>query len=218
MNIKWYGHSAFLITTGNGVRIILDPYQSGAFGGALAYGKISEPADIVLTSHDHDDHNYVGDIQGKFKLINTPGEHIEAGITIRGVPTFHDQSKGRERGLNIIYIIEADDLRVAHLGDLGHVLDGGTVEALRHPDILFVPVGGFYTIDSGEASAVVKDVQPTIAIPMHFKTNKCDFPIAPVTEFTKGKPGVNETGTSELEVTRSNIDSLGKIVVLRHAL
>lgn len=218
MNIKWYGHSAFLITTGNGVRIITDPYQSGAFGGALAYGKISEAADIVLSSHDHDDHNYVGDIKGKFKLIKTAGEHRESGITILGIPTFHDPSGGRERGKNIIYVIEADDMRIAHMGDLGHILDRGAIESVGRVDILLIPVGGFYTIDPLEASAVVKDVMPTVTIPMHFKTGKCDFPIAPVEEFTKGKTGVNVTGKTDMDVRKETLGSLGKIVVLRHAL
>ena len=218
MKIKWYGHSSFLITTGNGTRIILDPYQSGAFGGALTYGKIAEAADIVLSSHDHDDHNYVGDIKGKFTLINTPGDHRESGVTIRGIPTFHDASGGRERGLNIIYIIEADDIRVAHLGDLGHVLDGDMVKKLGRIDVLLTPVGGFYTIDPAEATKIVNDIKPAVTIPMHFKTDKCDFPIAPVTEFTKGKSGVKEAGTTEVDVARSNLASLGEIVVLRHAL
>jgi L-ascorbate metabolism protein UlaG (beta-lactamase superfamily) len=218
MKIKWYSHSAFLIETETGTRIILDPYQSGAFGGALAYGKITDEADIVLSSHDHDDHNYVGDIKGKYKLINTPGEHHEAGITIQGIPTFHDQSGGKERGTNIIFIIEADGLRIAHLGDLGHILDKDTVGKIGRVDVLLAPVGGFYTIDPAEATQVVDDIGPAVMIPMHFKTSKCDFPIAPVIEFTNGRSGVKETDTTEIEITRSNLGSFGKIVVLRHAL
>lgn len=218
MKIKWYGHSAFLITTESGTRIILDPYQSGAFGGALAYGKIAEAADIVLSSHDHDDHNYTGDIKGKFTLINTPGEHRGSGVAIQGIPTFHDPSGGKERGLNIIYIVEADGMRIAHLGDLGHVLDDEAVKRMGRIDVLLAPVGGFYTIDPAEATKIVKDVKPAVTIPMHFKTGKCDFPIAPVADFTKGKSSVTEPGVAEIEVTPSNLASLGEIVVLRHAL
>lgn len=218
MKIKWYGHSAFLITTENGTRIILDPYQSGAFGGALAYGKINEAADIVLSSHDHDDHNYVGDITGKFTLINRPGDHREAGIGIQGISTFHDRSGGRERGQNIIYIIEADGMRIAHLGDLGHVLDSVTVEQMGKVDVLLIPVGGFYTIDPEEASRIVNDVKPIASIPMHFKTEKCDFPIVPVEEFTKGKPDVQVAGKTEIELVKSTLASAQGIVVLRHAL
>ncbi|MBP1747686.1 MAG: Zn-dependent hydrolase of the beta-lactamase fold-like protein [Deltaproteobacteria bacterium] len=218
MKIKWYGHSAFLITTQNGTRIILDPYQSGAFGGALAYGRIMEAADIVLSSHDHDDHNYVADIKGRFKLINKPGDYKESDVHIEGIPSFHDQSGGAERGQNIIYIIEADDMRVAHLGDLGHILDTGTVKKMGRVDILLIPVGGFYTINPEEAWRIVQDVRPVVTIPMHFKTEKCDFPIAAVEEFIKDKSGVNDTGKTEIDLTRSTLSSIGDVVVLRHAL
>ncbi len=218
MELKWYGHSAFLVTTQSGTRIILDPYQSGAFGGALAYGKINETADIVLASHDHDDHNYVGDIKGAFKLINKPGNYEEKGVRITGIPTFHDQSGGRERGENIIYIIETDGMRIAHLGDLGHILDAGTMERLGAVDILLIPVGGFYTIDPSEASRIVDDVKPIIAIPMHFKTKKCDFPIAPVEEFIRGKSGVSIAGKAEISVSKAQLPSMKGIIVLEHAL
>ncbi len=218
MHIKWYGHSAFLLTTEGGTRIIMDPYQSGAFGGALAYGKITDAADIVLTSHDHDDHNYVKDITGEFTLINKAGDHKEKEVRIQGIPTFHDQSGGSERGTNIIHIIEAEDLRVAHLGDVGHVLDPETVGKLGKIDVLLIPVGGFYTIDAREAWRIVEDVKPAVTVPMHFKTEKCDFPIAPVENFTSDRQGVNDTGKTEIEITRPVLNSLGKVVVLRHAL
>lgn len=218
MNIKWYGHSAFLITTSDGVRIILDPYQSGAFGGALAYGKISEASDIVLTSHDHDDHNYVGDIKGEFKLINQPGVYEERGIRIEGLATYHDQSSGKERGRNIIYILEIDGLRVAHLGDLGHILDAATLKKMGRVDVLLIPVGGFYTIDPGEASRIIKDIGPQVAIPMHYKTEKCDFPIAPVTEFTEDRSDVNDIEKTDIDISTSTLGTVGNIVILRHAL
>ena len=210
MNIKWYGHSAFLVTTSDGVRIILDPYQSGAFGGALAYGKISEAGDIVLISHDHDDHNYVGDIKGEFKLINQPGVYKERGIRIEGLPTFHDQSSGKERGQNIIYTIEADDMRVAHLGDLGHMLDAATVKKMGRVDVLLIPVGGFYTIDPREASRIIKDIGPHVAIPMHYKTEKCDFPIALLTEFTQDRSDVSDTGMTDIDLSRSTLGIFGE--------
>lgn len=218
MNIKWFGHSAFLITTSGGLRIILDPYMSGAFSGALAYGRIDEGADIVLSSHDHDDHNYYGDIKGKFAFIKEAGEHKVAGITITGFPSFHDGSGGKERGPNIMYILEADGLRIAHLGDLGHLLDRRTVESMGRIDVLLIPVGGFYTIDAREAAAIVRDLGPAVTIPMHFKTDKCDFPISPVSDFTGDNEGVRQTGQTNIDIMKENLGSVGKIVVLSHAL
>ncbi|MEN6615019.1 MAG: MBL fold metallo-hydrolase [Syntrophorhabdus sp.] len=218
MNIKWYGHSAFLLTTGDSTRIIIDPYQSGAFGGALAYGKIKDSADIVLSSHDHDDHNYVKDITGTFQLINTPGRHTVKNILIEGIPTYHDQTQGSERGRNIIYIIDADEIRVVHLGDLGHVLDEQTVKKIGKIDVLLLPVGGFYTIDAKEASLIVETLRPSITIPMHFKTDKCDFPITPVQNFTTGKAGVTSEGKTSIDLSRGTMPKSPQIIVLEHEL
>jgi L-ascorbate metabolism protein UlaG (beta-lactamase superfamily) len=218
MKIKWFGHSAFKITTDGGVKIIVDPYQSGAFGGALAYGRITEEADVVLTSHDHDDHNYTKDIKGKFVHFNTAGAHEAKGVKISALPSFHDGSKGSERGKNLLFVIEADGLRVAHLGDLGHTLSKDEAEKLGPIDVLLLPVGGFYTIDPREASIVASEVKAAITIPMHVKTAKCDFPIAPVEEFTKGKERVVKVGASEIEVSKATLPKDPEIRVLTYAL
>lgn len=218
MNIKWYGHSAFLLTTSNGTRIIIDPYQSGAFDGALAYGKITEGADIVLSSHDHADHNYTDDISGKYELINTAGKHAVKEVLIEGIPTYHDQTRGSERGNNIIYIIDADELCVAHLGDLGHILDDATIKKMGRIDVLLLPVGGFYTIDAQEASTIMDALKPSITIPMHFKTEKCNFPITPVENFTAGKTRVTAAGKTSVDLSKATMPGNRQIIVLQNEL
>ncbi len=218
MKIKWYGHAAFNITTEDGVRIIIDPYLSNAFGGALSYGKIQDEADIVLTSHDHDDHNYTKDIKGKFVLINSEGTRSVKGVTIKAIPTYHDPSKGKERGKNLIFVIEAEGLRIAHAGDLGHTLEKETIKEIVPVDILLLPVGGFYTIDPKEATKVMEDLKPAVAIPMHFRTEKCNFPIASVEEFTKSKKNVKMAGTSEVVFTKATLPKTQEIIVLNYSL
>jgi L-ascorbate metabolism protein UlaG (beta-lactamase superfamily) len=218
MKIKWYGHSAFLITTAKGVRIITDPYQSGAFGGDLAYGKITDEADIVLSSHDHDDHNYTKDIKGRFTYINKTGTYEEKGVRIRAVPTYHDGTKGSQRGKNLFFIVEADDLKVAHAGDLGHALDAAALGEIGTVDILLLPVGGFFTIDAAEATGIMEALKPRVTIPMHFKTEKCAFPITPVEDFTRGKERVRSAGATEAEFSKAGLPDEAEIVVLRHAL
>lgn len=218
MKIKWYGHAAFNFTTEDGVRIIIDPYLSGAFGGALSYGKIQDEADIVLTSHGHDDHNYTKDIKGKFVLINSAGEKSIKNVNIKALPSFHDPSKGKERGDNLIFVLEADRLRIAHLGDLGHVLDKNTIKDIGALDVLLIPVGGFYTIDPKEATKVMEDLRPIVTIPMHFKTEKCNFPIAPVEEFIKNKKNVKKIDSSEVVFKKETLPKEPEIVVLKYAL
>ncbi|MBA4418709.1 MAG: MBL fold metallo-hydrolase [Syntrophus sp. (in: bacteria)] len=218
MKIKWYGHAAFMITTDRGIRIIIDPYQPGAFDGALSYGKIADEADIVLTSHDHDDHNYIADIEGVFDHISIAGSHQVQGVRIKAVSSFHDPSRGKERGDNLLFVIEADGLRIAHMGDLGHTLEKSAIAELGPIDVLILPVGGLYTIDSQEATKVMRDIQPAITIPMHYKTDKCAFPIAGVEEFTNGKGLVRDAMASEIVVTKKTLPGQPEILLLKPAL
>ncbi len=218
MKIKFYGHAAFMITTDAGVRIITDPYQSGSFGGALSYGKITDEADIVLASHDHEDHNYTKDIKGKFTHITKAGTHEVKGLKIRAIPCHHDTSKGKDRGGNLIFVVDADGLTVAHAGDLGHTLEKETLEEIGKVDILLIPVGGFYTIDAREATKVMKDLKPAITIPMHFKNDKCNFPISDVEEFVGGKKGVTRAKVSEIEIKKELLPKEHEIIVLEPAL
>ncbi|HBA53453.1 MBL fold metallo-hydrolase [Syntrophorhabdus aromaticivorans] len=218
MKIKWYGHAAFKITTEEGVRVIIDPYQSGAFGGALSYGKIAEEADIVLTSHDHDDHNYTKDIKGRYRQLKEEGVYEEKGVRIEGIGCYHDATEGKERGKNLIFVIEADGLKVVHMGDLGHMLGPDAIKKVGRADILLVPVGGFYTIDPGEASKVMAEIGPRVTIPMHYRTARCTFPIASVEAFTKGKKGVRTMSGSEIEIRAELLPTEPEIFVLQHAL
>ena len=218
MKIKYYGHAAFKLTSDTGVRIIVDPYQSGAFDGALSYGKITDEADIVLTSHDHDDHNYTGDLKGTFAHIGKAGTHSVKGVKVRGLPTHHDGSGGKERGNNLLFVIEVDGMIVAHVGDLGHTLDKDLLEEIGRIDVLLIPVGGFFTIDARQATTVMNDLKPALTIPMHFKTEKSGFPIAKVEEFISDKNGVRMAKSSEVEIKKETLPRTAEIVVLDYAL
>jgi len=218
MHIKWYGHAAFKITTDNGTRIIIDPYQSGFSGGALSYGRIADEADIVITSHDHGDHNYVKDIHGKYDHIRTEGNYEIRNVKIKLIPTFHDSSKGEERGNNLISVIATDGLTLVHMGDLGHDPGREILRIIGAVDILLLPVGGFYTIDAVAATKIMNDINPKVTIPIHYKTERCGFPITTVHEFTKGKNNVRTLQKSELEITKESLPKEPEIVVMQHAL
>ncbi len=218
MKIKWYGHAAFLITSDQGLKIIIDPYEPGAFGGQLSYGKIKDQAEIVLTSHDHADHNYTKDIPGSPEIIKGSGSKTIKGISIKGISTYHDPSKGSERGANTIFTIKLGDIQLCHLGDLGHLLSEKELAEIGPVDILLIPVGGFFTIDSKEATRVAEQIKPKILIPMHFKTEKCDFPISPVEDFLGGKTNIKRAKASEATFDKANLPQQTEIVVLEHAL
>ncbi len=217
MQIRWYGHAAFRITTAPGVRIIIDPYESGGFDGAVSYAPITDPADIVLVSHDHGDHNYTAALAGTYTEVRKEGAYDIRGVRIRAIPTFHDTSQGSERGRNLIFVIEADGLRLVHLGDLGHLLDRDLLTQIGKTDVLMLPVGGYFTIDAEAATRIVNDIRPVIVIPMHFKTEKVGFPIAEIGEFTKGKERVRSIDGHDIEVTKESLPGKPEIVLLRHA-
>src|SRR3989344_2827745 len=163
MDISYIGHSFFKLKTKTAV-VAIDPFDPASVG--IKYPP--QEADIVAVSHAHSDHNFLDKISGMKKVISGPGEYEIMGVSIIGISTFHDDKKGAERGRNTIYIIEMDELRVVHLGDLGHKLSEDTIEELGVVDVLMVPVGGVYTIGPTDAGEIVRDIEPAIVIPMHY--------------------------------------------------
>jgi L-ascorbate metabolism protein UlaG (beta-lactamase superfamily) len=171
MQIQYYGHSCFKITTKPGGRateditLFFDP-----FGKDLGIRPPQGQADIVFVSHSHSDHNNVSAIKGEPVIIETPGEYAVKGINVVGLDSFHDNEEGAIRGRSTIYILEAEELKICHLGDLGCELTSKQLEEIDGVDILSVPVGGNYTIDAKKAAELVRKIEPAIIIPMHYKT------------------------------------------------
>ena len=215
MKIKYLGHSSFVITSDSGVKIIIDPYESG---GVFSYGEIKESADIVVVSHDHFDHNNVAAVRGNPKLVRGAVTTDIKGIEFKGIPSYHDDAGGRQRGKNTIFSFEVDGIRVCHLGDLGHQLGAQHVAGLGKVDILLIPVGGSVTIDAKVAGQVGDKLIPRVIIPMHYKTDKCALPIAGVDEFLRGKEGVKKMAASEVEFKQGELPAHTQITVLKSAL
>lgn len=182
MEITYLGHASFRLR-GKTATVVTDPYNEklGKYPRDVA-------ADIVTVSHDHFDHNAFDKIQDSGFRIQGPGEYEVKGVSIIGVHTWHDEKNGAERGVNTVYVIEVDGLRIAHLGDLGHRLSQDQLDEMGSIDLVMVPVGGVYTIDAKIAAEVVKQVDPWVAIPMHYK--QLNPELAGVEEFLKeiGKP------------------------------
>ncbi len=215
MKIKWLGHASFLITSEGGTRIITDPYATGM---GISYDPITEAADIVVVSHDHPDHGNVSSVAGSPEVVKGVGTKEAKGIGFGGIASFHDDAGGGQRGPNTIFCLTVDGIRVCHLGDLGHQLSEQQVADIGGVDILLVPVGGFFTIDPAGASRVVEALKPRVAIPMHYKTEKCAYPIAEVDSFLEGKANVRRMDASEVEFKKEELPSPTEIVVLKHAL
>jgi len=207
MKLRWLGHSAWLLTAGDGTKIVFDPFEAGCYDGGIGYPPINETADILLMSHTcHPDHAGASAVKGTPETFTAGGTHTVKGITITGLDTFHDETGGSERGTNVIFSVEVDGLRITHCGDLGHDLSDDQVAALEGTNVLLIPVGGFFTIDAKVATAIVARLKPNICIPMHYKTAMCGFPIGPVTDFTRAKSPV-EHKPNEVEITKATLPS-----------
>lgn len=180
MIIRYYGHSLFTFTMENGCVILTDPY-----GEFYSYPTRTLKADIVTVSHHHHDHDAVSMVEGNPVIIDQPGVHLPSdGVRIIGIPSKHDDANGAKRGDNLIFCLEAEGLRVVHLGDLGHVLTPEHCHAIGTPDILLTPVGGTYTTDAIAAQQNTQLLNPRVTIPMHYQTDyNRDMPIATVEPF-----------------------------------
>lgn len=218
MKLRYLGHASFEIVSKGGSKIIFDPYQSGAYDGALKYGPITGEYDLAVVSHDHADHSDPGVTSKAVNLVDGAGTFDFEGVRVISKPTYHDESGGSERGKNLMSVVELDGMRVAHLGDLGHTLETEDLEALGTVDVLLIPVGGHFTINAATAAGLVGEMDPRIVIPMHFKTDKVDFPIAPVDEFTGLMEEVEVMGSSEFDLEKKDLPEATKVVVLEPAL
>lgn len=171
------GHSCFKLKNKSGFVVYVDPFLPDKVGENLP----KDVADLVLISHDHEDHNNKAVITGavnreKVFVIDREGEYEVSGVLVGAIKTFHDKSEGSERGKNLVFTIMMDGINVVHLGDLGHELSNGQIEKLGSVDVLMVPVGGFYTINAETALKVIKDISPSYVVPMHYKTSNTKIP------------------------------------------
>jgi len=206
MRITWLGHASFLVEAGD-AKLITDPFDK------IGIQFPDVVADVVTTSHGHFDHNAVHLVGGSPKVVEGVVEAQHGPFKIRGYETSHDESGGSERGKNTVFVIEAEGVKVCHLGDLGHALSEKDVEAIGGVDVLMVPVGGTYTIDAAGAANVVKSLGATITIPMHYKIEGLSLPIAGVVDFTNRFANVAEMDA--LDVDAGRLPSENEVDVLK---
>lgn len=183
MLIRHIGHAEFLIELESGYRIVTDPYDAGC-----GYPVRKEKADAVLVSHHHHDHDAVENVGGTPQVIDAAGKYTLAkGVTVTALEAFHDDAQGAKRGKTLLFLLEAEGLRAAHLGDLGCGLNAEQAKALRNPDILMIPVGGFFTIDAKQAREIARELGARTVLPMHYKTKyNEDWPISGPEAFLEG--------------------------------
>lgn len=217
MRLHFFGHSAFLAESGGGGRVIFDPYTAGGYGDTFRYKPVGEDADLVLVSHGHKDHADPGAVKGSPAVLDSSGIYEAAGGHFKcvGVESVHDAHGGAERGMNLIWRIEIDGIRVVHLGDLGDAsLSDAQAGAIGPVDVLMVPVGGHFTIDALGAHRVVDRLAARAVVPMHYRTDRVDFPIAGVEPFLDTAHPVVRIGGPDLYLSLGDLPAVTTIYVL----
>jgi len=214
--ITWAGQSCFQISVSNSrdhaADIVIDPYDD-----AMGLKLPNLSADILLVTHNHHDHNNIKDVKGTPFVIDGPGEYEVKEVFIQGIPSFHDDKEGKERGRNTIYVFEAEEMRFCHLGDLGQKqLTDEQLEKIDRVDVLMIPVGGKYTISSAEAQKVISQIEPKVVIPMHYALPKLKDELDDVAKFLKtmGKNSIVPQDKFTVKVTTLPKDGM-EIVVLQ---
>ncbi len=182
--------------------IVTDPHDGKGIG--IKCPVVS--GDIVLMSHDHFDHNCVRVVGGDKEVVTSSGEQTVKGVPIKGVHSYHDEDKGAKRGENIMFKFELDGIKICHLGDLGEQLDQRQVDGLGEIDILFIPVGGTFTVDAGGAWDVINALNPKVIVPMHFRVGGLSLSIAPVDGFlAKASPDRIHKVGNEIEFAKDDL-------------
>lgn len=204
MKIVYLGHSCFEFYAGNGVRVLTDPYTG------VGYEMPPAEAEYVTCSHGHFDHAFVQGVQGVREVIAEPGSYERGGWKIEGIPAFHDEVRGAKRGKDIIFIFEADGLRLCHMGDIGEPPSEQLLCRIGRPDVLFVPVGGTYTVDAAGALEWIRAIRPDIAVAMHFAAEGCTLDIGGAGELIAAGGDCLCTG-SEIELSERAY--IGKILI-----
>ena len=213
MEIKYLSHSSFLVKTKD-AKVVMDPFDPKFVG--LRFSK--QEADIVTISHAHKDHSHTDLIEGNPLILTWPGQFEKKGVRIWGFNSYHDKVEGKERGMNVMYKFESEGVSLLHCGDLGMIPPDDQIDEMGDVDILFVPVGGKYTLTADESAQLIKKIEPSIVIPMHYATAGSTIEgLAPVDEFLK-KMGVPQTEVIEkLTVKKEEfgIDVAMRVVVLK---
>jgi L-ascorbate metabolism protein UlaG (beta-lactamase superfamily) len=215
MEITWYGLSCFRLTERSMASVVIDPFDD-----SVGYGSVRLKADIVCVSHDAPGHNYVEGVKGEKRVITGPGEFEIGGVFITGIATRHGVGGEKKKKANepndpnTLYLIDFNGFTVAHLGDLDYVPTQQQVENLGAVDVVLVPVGGGSGLGASQAAEVVSLLEPSIVIPMHYKTPEINFKLDPITKFLK-EMGITAPKPQEsLKISRSELPEETHVIVL----
>lgn len=150
--------------------------------------------------------------------IDCPGEYDVKGITLFGYPSFRDGEQGIVRGKNTLFILQSEDITICHLGALGHTLSSNIIENLGHIDILCVPIGNRETLAIKDIDELIRKIEPSLVIPIHYKISGFKTDIEEKDVFCKEIGNCPEASISKLNIKKKDIEGKSmEIVILENA-
>lgn len=208
MFVSWHGHACVAIEFDTYV-VVVDPHD----GSSIGLKKPVVKGDLILVTHDHFDHNAVNIVaKDKSRVLKMHyGEALIDNVKITGLRTYHDKSKGKRRGENTVYIVEIENFKLAHLGDLGEVPGEDILVKLRNVDLLIIPVGGTFTIEPNEAWLIIEKTKPKNIMPIHYWVPGTTLPLKPIEEFLKH---VKEYNVIKLDTNRFDLAAYKNSVIV----
>lgn len=216
MRIRYFGHASIGLETESGLKVLLDPYLADAFEGRLAYKPIPDAWDVVCISHEHLDHNYVGPEFGKPEIVR--GNHWQPRLKVTSKTARHGDAGGTVDAEVRVSLLELDGLKVIHPGDFGGPLSPEWFRFFAQADILFLPVGGHFTLGATEAKEVLARSKPRVVIPIHYLTPSTNLRIGPVGPFLEGLESVRAIPAGDIQVTRATLPMHPEVWVMNPLL
>ncbi|MGG7179005.1 MBL fold metallo-hydrolase [Clostridium paraputrificum] len=210
MLIHWFGKCSFLLQDSLGRRILTDPFDLSPTERLLNLNP-----QIITLSHEHIEVNSKALENNKCSIINKAGDYNLDFSSIEGYSSYQDKVLGVKRGFNIIYKIIFDNLNICHLGRLGHMLTDETINSLGTIDILFVPVGGQFTLNGLEAAKLVKKVNPKVVIPMYYKTSNSSLYLDSPKDFLTSMKYISNLKETLLDTNNIDFNIHSKTILMK---
>ncbi|MGQ9543724.1 MAG: MBL fold metallo-hydrolase [Candidatus Bathyarchaeia archaeon] len=211
VNVTWLGHACFMLEDG-GKSLVFDPFRD------IGLPEPRVKADIVLCSHSHSDHNNVRAVRHERSIVleGFGGVKEVDGISIRGINTFHDGARGAARGKNTVYIVGFGGVTFCHMGDLGHILTPSQIGDVGPVHVLFLPIGGYYTIGPEEARKVMESLGPKVTVPMHYRVQGMSSifdPLSVLEDFIRREDNVSRLDGPSFTVVKMDLPEKPVIIV-----
>ncbi len=212
MELVWYGLSCFRMTERGMATVVTDPYDA-----SVGLPPLKLKADIVTISHDEPGHSNLKAVKGNPRAITRPGEYEIGGVFVTAIRMEPKGKKGKVNRPNTLHVFDYDGLTIAHLGDLAYVPTQSQIEKLGTVDIALVPAGGGQALTPAKAAEVISMIEPSIVVPMHYKTGNEQISLGTVTRFLSEMGTAKSEPLRSLKVRKSSLSEDTQVVVLEPA-